>query len=315
MRRLLFHHKVALWAFAFGVVAVSLWNAAALPAQRIEADWRKGVLVMAYWRGLERVLPDEVAKADSPLDHNSFSYRDYTVESLYNPNTQKLSAIVKKRGRPVRRLLNQTETSDGQFKVTFRPLLGKSSQQLETVYYTGGAHCCEVYRLYDLYPRFRLIFDSERYLVGDEMDEHAFVDLNHDGAMEITDSSNAFAYFEEAESLSLSYPTVIFQYDRSQRVYLPANPKFWSVVLPDLAGKKGSIDLHKYKNLRDMPKDYDFSTVNSEAFSVFLSEIYTGHFREAWKFYEREGRYFGSKAAILKRLQADGYYRYLYHNR
>jgi hypothetical protein len=303
MRRLLFYLFIAERTFAFGVTIALLWQSFTLPARFTATEGPKGVFFMSYWLGLEDIYPNEESyKQPEKLVREVLFADGYTLETQSNSATEKNFATLKKRGRVVKRFYRD----EIMMQFTFRRLLGKKTSQLEVNSHSGGAHCCESYQIYDLSPNFRLVFDSDKYQIGDG--EHQFADLDHNGLLEIIDQANTFAYFDACYASS-SFPRVVFQYDRARGQYLPANRKFQSYVLRGLNQARRRIQLYRQEREKDLPENYDFSAVKTDAFDVFLGYLYTGRRREAWRYYEREGdNLLSPKQDILRQLETDNYY-------
>jgi hypothetical protein len=151
---------------------------------------------------------------------NELRYRGYEVIRSFDSQTGKSSATIKRKGAVLARLRNG-ENSAGLESTRFGlfPFLGNHTQQLIVEQYTGGAHCCSIYTIYDLYPRFRLIFSSKKYPVGDGFDALIPVDLDSDGIYELPQRIMTFDYFDDFAYVESPDPKVVFHYDRKTKIH------------------------------------------------------------------------------------------------
>ena len=97
----------------------------------------------------------------------SLSYRDYTVRISVSRDGKTSTATVKRTSRVIAKSVKANGPFSEIFvhtRIGFVSLLRKRTNQLIIQQYSGGAHCCLSWRIYDLYPKFRLIFDSDRSL-------------------------------------------------------------------------------------------------------------------------------------------------------
>jgi hypothetical protein len=84
---------------------------------------------------------------------DTLSYGSYKISRTYDAETKQSRATVKGNGRVLARhsfgegLEGIEATYFGLF-----PLLGKNRKQLVVQQYSGGAHCCHSWWIYDLYP-------------------------------------------------------------------------------------------------------------------------------------------------------------------
>src|SRR4029079_10195499 len=170
--------------------------------------------------------------------------------------------------------------------------------------YTGGAHCCWIYKIYDFKPNLHEIFDDENYpeYLGYELHPH---DLNRDGIFELTQAVMTFDYFHMSHASSV-FPTAVFSYDEKSRAYIPANERFSAYVLDDI-----EKDL-KALNAKDPGNREEYL---SAVLKVLLKRIYAGDEADAWKFFDAEYQLSDKaviKTDIKKALRHDPIYRSLY---
>ncbi len=261
------------------------------------------VLILAFPTNTQAQKLREVLSESKTL-----SYRDYSVSISVNGDRKTSTAAVKRTGRVIAESVNANGPLSEIFihtRIGFVRLLGKRTDQLIIQQYSGGAHCCLSWRIYDLYPTFHLIFDSVRYPIGDAMNDAELMDLDHDGQLEFVHQSNQFAYFDEACFTCLFLPDVVFRFDRWAQQFLPANHIFKKYALRQLP-----INLEHLRISKEDPSEYWRYTLD-----VMLSYIYAGIEKRAWAFFAR--MYGGRSNRQLKNkirlnLRTDGIYRFLY---
>ena len=151
----------------------------------------------------------------------------------------------------------------------FSNFLGGEKKQLIVHTYSGGAHCCYDYYIFDLTPRFRTIYSSAKFDSGNEIgSELVPVDIDGDGVFEFHRRVESFAYFYASYADS-NKPTALFAYDRKKQSYQLANKKFPEYILAD--NERGLEWFAKNEpELNDLDRRY---IVRME----FLNFIYSGH--------------------------------------
>ena len=173
--------------------------------------------------------------------------------------------------------------------------------------YLGGAHCCYHWRIYNLYPDFRLIFDSKKYPVGDSSDAPEIRDIDKDGIIEFIHASNKFAYFDGLCFVCSPRPLIVFKYDKIKRQYFPANHIFPAHALKGVAGQIERAE----KLTRDGIYDQAFPII----LDVILTYIYAGRGKQAWAFYEQAYKQADKRSMrrkIMKELRSDSIYHLVY---
>lgn len=195
------------------------------------------------------------------------------------------------------------------------PVLGGDENQLVIQIFSGGAHCCYSYRIIDLTPDFRVIYDSDEYsgAVGYDLKP---MDMEGDGILEFTQTIMTFDYFDRLSHARSPLPTVVFKYDTKRHTYLPANNLFPGYVLDGIDDFKAEAE--KLGAEAPATATYDDSSGEylSAMLNVVLRYIYAGERRQAWAFYEMEYKA-PDKAAMQTKLQqaldSDPVYRATYH--
>ena len=235
-------------------------------------------------------------------------YKGFKIERVYQKHKNTFVFTIKRGRRVLARhsqeadLYARDSTRFGLFSV-----LGGRERQLIVRQSTGGAHCCFRYWIYELRPRFRLIFDGTKYQLGDGFDPLTFQDMNGDGTYEFTQKIVTFDYFLDCYTCT-PQPTMIFAYNGRLHRYLPANHRFRSRAL-----REARADAKELKEMAARPEaDQDPSLINYYSFKVLLSYIYAGKEKQGWKLcyqfaYCRDWRH-----SVKKTLRTDALYRFLY---
>jgi hypothetical protein len=164
--------------------------------------------------GLDRAL---VAKGWHLSDERSS--RDYTVRVYESDETMEGSFEILRRGR---RVYSASGGSFGIDKPHFdgttsvlsrmgRNITGDGQPDLVVAEWTGGAHCCSVFRVFEIGQRFRLL-DT---INAADTEEPAFRDLRGDGALELVMNDHTFAYWNACFAASPA-PEVLLRYRDSR---------------------------------------------------------------------------------------------------
>lgn len=161
-------------------------------------------------------------------------------------------------------------------------LLGNDSQQLIVFTYSGGAHCCYDYSIYDLKPKLRLIystpFDSAN-VVGNEL---VPMDIDGDGVQEFYQDVMGFDYWGQGGHASASFPPAIFAYEKNTHRYKIANKRFPNFVMSRLDDLSALIEQGDWPD-QDGKNEYLVRT-------KFLYLIYASQREAAWKYFNENYR-------------------------
>jgi hypothetical protein len=212
------------------------------------------------------------------------TYGGYVVTRAAVEQEGESRAVISRGGRELVRLTDGAPR-DYATRVGLFPLLGGKEKQLVVEQYTGGAHCCTVYRVYDLGPEFRALFDGDEYGIDEIGEDMNVVDIDRDGRHEFTLSVMAFDYFMTSHAGSV-FPTAVFAYDEGAGKYVPANRKFSAYLLRGVAR-----DVLKVEALnRRLTKEERAGAFHGEHFravlDVLLKYVYAGEERKGWDFFE-----------------------------
>lgn len=237
--------------------------------------------------------------------NDQLKYEGYEVWRKYDDKT-KISRVTIQKGARVLAIHSDGQGIEMKEASCFGlyPVLGGKTKQLVVVQTTGGAHCCFLYRIYDLRPKFRLIFDSAKYPIGDGFDELEFKDIDGDGIHEFTQRDMTFHYWEGLSYVSSPEPEVVFQYNRRARRFHLASKRFSAYLLKDIE-----------KQIKDQDAndpDLDWATVD-----ITLRYIFAGKQELGWKFYDKQfgikpGEPDKMKTKIKNALRRDVLYRLTY---
>ena len=118
----------------------------------------------------DNAQPNSLEDAYTEDDH--LSYGGYDIERSFDPQKGASIATIKRDGKVLIAFRN-----GGQGKESTRfglfPLIGGEARQLVIQQHTGGAHCCWIYKIYELTPNLRLLYDSELYGAGNSSYRHS----------------------------------------------------------------------------------------------------------------------------------------------
>ena len=214
----------------------------------------------------------------------ALSFQDYRIElrtSKSKPMRElKIIRFLHKR-KLVASFPNEAEFGHNHFGIF--PLLSEHGKQLVIEQYTGGAHCCTQYWIYDLGIEPVLIYRSKDYHVGYEA---VFTDLDQNGSYEIEQRLLTFDYFDRCSHADSPFPHALFKYDSRGRKYLPANSHFASRLLKPLDASRR--DLGEYKR-QSAARGYDESGVYlGKVLKVLTTHLYAGEIEQGWNFFDGE---------------------------
>jgi hypothetical protein len=184
----------------------------------------------------------------------------------------------------------------------FFPFLGPSSNEL---FITQDAFRGGCQWIVSLSPRFRVIFDGQKFGVGREAADLRAEDLDGDQVKEIIVPLTDFYDFQDKMSISqIPLPDIVFKYNPRLGEYLPANPLFKSQDSRpiDFAGASTDNEL-EYRSI---------------VLHAMTKLIYSGRRAQAWRLFHRDYR-LADKLEFERRLKAilknQTVYRFIYQHR
>ena len=204
--------------------------------------------------------------------------------------------------------MKQTDNFLNSTDMALVSILGKGTEQLIIEQSSLGNKCCFYYRIYDLFPRFRLIFDSERYPVGHDRPE--IVDLDKDGVAELVMDDLIITFAEWLAFISSPRPPVIFKYKKRAGRYLPANKTFVSHILEGV-----EEEIAKVKEMNRDVAGRSSEEYRMHFLEVFSRLVYAGRASKAWTFYDKQYK-LGDKRVFRRQIHTwllkDPIYRSIY---
>ncbi len=240
------------------------------------------------------------------------THADYEVTRSYNAQTERSTATISRRGRVLATFNEGGGPDRDSTRIGLFSLLGGGTQQLIIEQYSGGAHCCWRYWIYNLTPVFRRIYDSAAYGANQLGYQLNIADLNRSGQYELIQSVMSFDYFELPHAQS-PFPPAVFQYQWRSGRYQLANRRFPDYVLRDVAEHIREV---QGLNRRLNPGSEQFrENYLAAMLQVVLKYIYAGREREAWEFYDREYRLPDKeemRGKIRRQLRTSAIYNALY---
>lgn len=228
------------------------------------------------------------------------TFRDYTLRIYKNTNTfESLFEILQGNKRLYAKTGNSfmvNETFEGFDNERAFPMgmeiTGDGQPNLLVLEYTGGAHCCLRYHIFEIGKRFRAI------AVIDAADSTAvFEDLDNDGKLEV-----------EIGDWTYAYQFTCFIDSPVERVVLRYKDDGYFVA-PDLMYKPAPTEDELQKKARKAKAVYEKTKANPGTWGSpaglwveMLNLIYTGHEPLAYKFFEMAwpAEITGKDAALAK---------------
>ena len=224
------------------------------------------------------------------IKENHFTYNGYTVTRSFAPwreNPFGDSRITIKRGSTRLAQIKGCCFRDS-VRFTLLPLFGDGRKQLIVEAYSGGGHCCTSYYIYEIGPRFRVLFNGAAYSPDDVGYSMKLMDLNNDGRFEFVQSVMNFDYFYASHAKSV-FPEVVFAFDHRYGKYRPANSSFSAYLLRDIATKrqaaeKLNADLNPAQASSDVWRRQEY---HYRFLDITLTYIFAGREAEGWSFFEQ----------------------------
>lgn len=127
----------------------------------------------------------------------------------------------------------------------------------------------------DLTPDYREIFATEKWGVGREGADLSFLDIDNDGALEITAGDFWYYVFNEISMSETPVVNVIFSYDATAGKYVPANHVFLEYSL-------GGVE----DRIKSLPANEGYGYLG-ERVEILLAYLYAGKEKEGWEFFDQ----------------------------
>jgi hypothetical protein len=229
---------------------------------------------------------DDVWLESTRYNYGSYQIQKFCVEDP--SNEEPCSIKILKKGK----LLRTHSSHDPRWvQFGFFNLLGKKDKQLIVHTYSGGAHCCYSYHIYDLEPKFREIYRSDRFdeanAIGNEL---VPVDIDGDGIYEFRQSVMTFDFVTTRYAGSV-FPPAIFSYSAKKGRYELANRKYPGYVIKELQEQlDGFPDWVRECNAygaKITPAEIERKYI----VYTFIYILYAGQQDRAWNFFEQNYKY------------------------
>lgn len=184
----------------------------------------------------------------------------------------------------------------------FRFIPGRR-KQLVVHTYSGGAHCCYDYHIFDLSSsQLRTLYDSSRYNSATQIGNALTpVDIDKDGTYEFYQDVMAFDYWGFAGHASATFPPAIFAFDSGTQKFVFANRRFHAYVIrlmkQNLAQLKAWQEENNDRNAGTPSTITDDETNEVVVREKFLYLVYAGREHDAWPYFK----------ANYKTANGDGY--------
>lgn len=256
---------------------------------------------------------DEVEYVD-PLENiwrneSKFEYSGYVFEHNCKAISQDTdcSLTISKNGK---KLFDEyySYTREEWQRIGFLKVLNTKNDQAIIQLYSGGAHCCLDYVIYDLEPKFRAVYDSRKYgpdMIGGELTP---VDIDGDGILEFHRDVMAFDYMSPFGHAGAAFPPAVFRYEESSGKFELANTTFSKFIL-SLLDKR--LNLYKKSGWHEKTGEMSENSTRN----TFLFLVYAGKKDEAWKYFD-ENYTFPNREKyrkdFIKLFQEDRTYKSIY---
>jgi hypothetical protein len=212
------------------------------------------------------------------------TYGDYVVTRTIVEQKGESRAVITRGGRELVRVADGAPRVDAT-RIGLFPFLGGKGRQLVVEQYTGGAHCCTIYRVYDLGAALRVLFDGDEYGIEEVGEDMNLVDIDGDGRYEFTQSVMAFDYFLTSHAGSV-FPTAVFAYDEGAGKYVPSNRKFSAYLLRGIARDVAKVEAMNRRLTREERTGAFHGEHFSAVMDVLLKYVYAGEEGKGWAFFE-----------------------------
>ena len=213
------------------------------------------------------------------------TYGGYVVTRAVVDSEGESRAVISRGGRELVRL-NDGAPRDYATRIGLFPFLGGNGKQLVVEQYTGGAHCCTVYRVYDLGAELRALFDGDEFGIDEIGEDMKVLDIDGDGRYEFTQTVMAFDYFMTSHAGSV-FPTAVFAYDDTAGRYVPSNKKFSAYLLRGVEREVRKIEESNRRTIFRPARVRQ--TFHGEHFrsvlDVLLKYVYAGEEQKGWAFF------------------------------
>lgn len=232
------------------------------------------------------------ALADIWIKEKEIHSGDYKItrKCKSEPNDEYIGScklVVRRGAKSIKRFETETGRSDW-LRYGFFNFLGGKQKQLVVQTYSGGAHCCYDYYIYDLSHGFRAVYESSKFDSANQIGNELIpVDIDGDRVFEFYQDVMAFDYMGSAGHASASFPPAIFSFDKKKGRYILATDRFPKFVLNQLYENLTYLDKEIAKK-----RDYGLSKEDMDEYNqeyrvreTFLFLVYAGKKEKAWEYF------------------------------
>lgn len=278
---------IALVTFFFGLAAASIWlfhnqKSPVAPLQQTETITSvEGTLTDTSAETVEiedalRLPLDDVWLKDEKKFYNGYIITNKCSGTEADDDCK---FKVSKNGKTLARF---ESSRDYWLQYGFFNFLGDNDKQLIVHTYSGGAHCCYDYAIYDLKPTFRVIYKS----TDDVGDSLIPVDVDGDSVFEVRQNVMAFDYLAPGGHATSTFPPAVFGYNRKKGRYDLATKLFPNYVLDELKKHLAGLDKWAKESAKHgtIVSQEEINEISVR--ETFLYLIYAGKEKEAWKYFD-----------------------------
>jgi hypothetical protein len=238
---------------------------------------------------------------DLDYKSNSLTYGGYTFQKVFDSKEDEWT-LEARRGTELIHTFG-TSTKPEWIRMGLVQLVPASSQQIMLSVYSGGAHCCSSYWIVSAEPAFRLILNtSEMNAFGDPRD------IDGNGNLALPIGTTTFDYFRGAFAWS-PRAYVWFKYDAKAERFVPANDLCFAETQKEIDSGIATLRSNTWKQDAE-----PVSELRRLVLDVVIADLYAGHDREAWEFFDREYKESDRdevKADVIATANHDPYYQEL----
>ena len=230
------------------------------------------------------------ALGDIWITSDRYKVGDYVIRRSCQAESEKCGLLIKRNGKTLGRF-EITDANKHWLRYGFFNFLGKKEKQLVVHKYSGGAHCCYDYTIYDLEPKFRIVYSSASFDSANEIgDELVPIDIDKDGVYEFYQDVMAFDYMAEGGHATASFPPAIFRFDKNQGEFILTNRRFPDYVLQKLNQNIEGLDHWRRDNEKSGSRIDDEEMNEIRVRETFLYLVYAGKRDEGWEYFQKNYR-------------------------
>ena len=279
--------------FFVGIIGVSVWffstQGCSSPSKQIIISQTETPTVELPVENNKTQNDFRAALDEIWLEDKKFSYEGYAIVKECTETAKvddyKYCSLKIKSGKKILAEFIADYGLANWLRYGFFNLLGENHEQLIIFTYSGGAHCCYDYIIYDLKPDFHVIYDSRNFN-GNIGNELITVDIDGDSVFEIRQDVTAFDYMSPGGHATSTFPPAVFSYDSKKKHYDFANKKFPDYVLDQLEKNLAGHDIW----VKEAAK-YGTHITQEELDEIsvrhtFLYSVYAGKEEEGWKYFD-----------------------------